>query len=175
MLARWSLTLFSLLFSGGCLPGGEPAAPSPEVRSRGIPMTAEGGEGCYRDFQPEGDAEGDLARLGAVCGQAKGLSPVTPVQVGERQSARGPVERFSFRARGGRCYRVFSVGEGTVGDLDVAVRDAEGRVVTADVSRDRWSVVPPRGLLCIEREGVYTLEVAVMEGSGGYVLQVWGS
>lgn len=129
---------------------------------------------CYRSFQPDPDPTAALTHLTSVCGRPTGLAPATPVRAGDPQAQQDPVERFTFRARGGRCYRVFAVGAPEVVDLDVAVIDPAGHLATADTSRDRWPVVPARGPICAEREGVYTLEVAVTRGTGAYVLQVWG-
>jgi hypothetical protein len=129
---------------------------------------------CYRSFQPDADATAALGHLTSVCGKPTGLGPVTPVRAGEPQAQQDPVERFTFHAKSGRCYRIFTVGAPQVGDLDVAVLDPSGRLAASDVSRDRWPVVPARGPICADREGVYTLEVAVAQGSGSYVLQVWG-
>lgn len=120
------------------------------------------------------DPETELARLTAACGRPTGLSAVTNLHTGESQSEKDASERFTFRARAGRCYRVFAVGGPGVRDLDVAIVGSDGRLVAADVSRDRWPVVPPRGPLCFDREGSYSIEVAVTEGSGNYLIQVWG-
>jgi hypothetical protein len=128
---------------------------------------------CYQGFAPTVDALTALKRLAAACGPPTGLAAVTPVQVGEPQAQGEPAERFSFRARPGRCYRFFSVGAPEVADLDLAVLDPEGRLAAADASGDRFPVVPPRGPLCVGRGGVYTVEVAVVRGRGPYVLQVW--
>ena len=62
-----------------------------------------------------------------------------------------------------------------VTDLDLAVYDPDGHIAGGDVSRDRWPVVPPRGPLCVEQEGVYTLAVSVARGRGDYVLEIWGT
>lgn len=129
---------------------------------------------CYKGFSPDADSSSSLTRLVGSCGKPTGMAPVTPVRIGETQSAQDAVERFTFLARQGRCYRVFAVGSTEITDLDVALLDPSGRVAASDVTRDRWPVVPARGPLCVPREGVYTLEVAVVAGSGGYVLQVVG-
>lgn len=129
---------------------------------------------CYRAFRPTDDAPADLGRLTAACGPPNGMSAVTPVRVGELQAEDEPSERLTFRARGGRCYRFFAVGTPDVADLDLAVLDPDGRLAAADGSGDRFPVVPPRGPLCVERDGVYTVEAAVVRGSGTFVLQVWG-
>ncbi len=129
---------------------------------------------CYRGLRPEGEPIASLGRLAAACAKPTGLAAVTPVKIGETQGADDPADRFAFRARGGRCYRVFAVGDDGVDDLDVAVLDPDGRLAAADVSRDRFPVVPPRGPLCAPRDTVYTLEVAVVKGRGAYALQVYG-
>jgi len=155
-----------LLGLGGCLPA-SPEVPPP------LAHTGNAWADCYGRFQPGDDPADDLARLGAACAAPAGLRPVGPVHAGAAQDAGDPPERLSFRVRRG-CYRAFAVGGAGVGDLDVAVYDPEGRLVAGDVSRDRWPVVPPRGPLCVEGGGVYTVAVAVARGRGDYLLQVWG-
>jgi hypothetical protein len=130
--------------------------------------------GCYATYQPQGDPMQDLARLALACGRPTGLAPVTPARPGDAQGEGDAAERFAFRARAGRCYRVLAVGDSNVIDLDVAVIAPDGRLAAADVSHDRWPIVPPRGPLCVGVEGVYAIEAAVVRGSGRYALQVLG-
>jgi hypothetical protein len=129
---------------------------------------------CYRPFQPRGDAAADLERLITQCGKPTGLAPVTPVRTGDPQSPQDPAQRFAFRVRAGRCYRVFAMGAPDVTDLDVAILDARGALTANDLSHDRWPVVPARGPLCFEHDGAATIEIAVVQGSGSFVLQVLG-
>jgi hypothetical protein len=186
---RPSSALLALLLSG-CLP-----APAPEGAPRAdVPYAAAPVEGvepgeraapalvrtgnvwsdCYRRFQPGDDPSADVARLGEECAAPAGMRPITPVHTGE-QSDRDAAERLSFRARRGRCYRAFAVGAPGVRDLDVAVYDASGALVTGDVSRDRWPVVPPRGPLCATDDALYTLAIGVTRGGGAFALQIWGT
>lgn len=129
---------------------------------------------CYKDFQPTEDPVSDLDRLGFSCGAARGYASVAPVHVGS-QKAEEPAERLVFRARKGRCYRLYAVGEATVRDLDVAVIAPDGRLVAADLSKDPWSVVPPRGPWCPDEEGPFAVDVSVADGQGKFALGVWGS
>ena len=129
---------------------------------------------CYQDFAPSDDAAADLARLSRACGARAGLMAVTPVHAGT-QRREDPVERLAFSGRKKRCYRAFAVGAPAVADLDMAIKDPEGNLLAGDLSRDRFPVVPPRGLLCATRGGRFTLEIAVAEGSGEYFLQIWGT
>ena len=127
---------------------------------------------CYRRFQPGADAAADLATLAEACAAPAGMRMVVSHQ-GADQGAGGKPERLSFPVRRG-CYRAFAVGGPGVADLDVAIYDPDGQIAAGDVSRDRWPIVPPRGPLCVEREGAYTVAVAVTRGSGDFVLQIWG-
>jgi hypothetical protein len=129
---------------------------------------------CYRSFQPSEDPVSDLDRLGFACGAPRGLAAVAPVHVGS-QKADDEAERLVFRARKGRCYRVFAIGAAEVRDLDVSILAPDGRLVAADVSKDAWSVVPPRAPWCPEDEGPYAIDVSVADGEGSYALGVWGS
>lgn len=126
---------------------------------------------CYRTFRPEEDPSTDVSRLARACGKPSGLSPLGGQHMGE-QTSKDKVERLSFRARRGRCYRLLAVGAPDVTDLDVAVLDATGQLIAADLSRDRFSVVPPRGPLCVDRDEVLTIQVAVVAGEGAYALEI---
>jgi hypothetical protein len=128
---------------------------------------------CAASFQPSLDTASDLVRLTAACGA--GLEAVTTVKIGSEQAEAQDAERFSFRGRAGRCYRVFAVGSPDVRDLDIAVVDAEGRLAAADLSDDRFPIAPPAGVLCLDRDQLFTIQIGVMAGSGSYLVQVWGS
>lgn len=131
-------------------------------------------ETCYSTFSPSGDASGDLARLVRNCGPAGGMRALTAVHQGQ-QGERDPVERLSFEVpEGGKCYRVYAVGDSGVKDLDLLLRGASGDAFVADVSHDSWPVLPPREPICLSEAGVYLLEVSVSRGEGRYALQVWG-
>ncbi len=130
--------------------------------------------GCYKDFQLTADPVSDLDRLGFTCGAPRGYQAVAPVHVAS-QKAEDAAERLVFRARKGRCYRLFAVGDSGVRDLDVAILAPDGRLVAADLSKDAWSVVPPRGPWCPDEEGPFAVDVSVADGQGTFALGVWGS
>jgi hypothetical protein len=129
---------------------------------------------CYKGFQPSADPVSDLDRLGFACGAPRGYGAVSPVHTGS-QKAEDPAERLVFRARKGRCYRLFAVGEATVRDLDVSILAPDGRLVAADLSKDPWSVVPPRAPWCPDEVGPFAVDVSVADGQGAFALGVWGS
>lgn len=132
-------------------------------------------QSCHGSFQVRSSARPDLERLAKACGPPTSLVPVTDVRVGEPQSAKGAAQRLTFAAKGGgRCYRVFAVGDATVQELDVALVDEDGSLIAADRKQGPSSVLPLRGPLCLDRAGSYTLEVSVVHGEGAFALQVWG-
>lgn len=128
---------------------------------------------CYRDFSPEGGATNAVERLAFLCAAPKGLSTVSPLHTGS-QKAEDSAERLFLKVRTDRCYRLFATADSTVRDLDVSIIAPDGRLVAADISKDPWSVVPPRGLWCPDEEGPYAIDISVGDGEGGYVLGVWG-
>lgn len=130
---------------------------------------------CAESFQPSVETASDLVRLTSACAAPAGLEAVTPVKVGSKQGQGAETERFSFRGRAGRCYRVFAVGGPDVKDLDIAVIDDEGRLAAADLSNDRFPIAPPSGFLCLGSDQLFTIQIGVMAGSGSYLVQVWGS
>lgn len=159
----------------GCMPAAEGAPASDPGEPARLPaVTGNAWADCYRRFQPGEDPAADLARLGEACAAPGGLGPLGEAHQGAEQAAGDPPERLRFRMRRG-CYRAFAVGGAGVTDLDVALYDPAGRLAAGDVSRDRWPVVPPRGPLCVDHDGVYTVAVAVARGRGDYVLQIWGT
>ncbi len=171
-ISPWLAACLAILLTGcASVPAEVPVTERPQPKGRPGP----GWVHCYSEFSPGDDAPADLERLTAACGPPNGLSAVTPVRIGALQAEDGASERFTFRARGGRCYRFFSVGTAEVGDLDLAVLDPGGQLLAADVSDDRFPVVPPRGPLCLHADAVFTIHVGVLKGSGSYLLQVWGS
>lgn len=129
---------------------------------------------CYRSFAPGADPVSDLDRLGFLCGAPRGFSAAAPIHVGS-QKTEDSAERLVFRARKGRCYRLFAIGSASVRDLDLSILAPDGRLVAADLSKDPWSVVPPRAPWCPEEEGPFAIDISVSDGEGPYALGVWGS
>lgn len=129
---------------------------------------------CHADSPPVSEPASALSWLANRCA-APGFIPKTPVHIGNPQGEADADERLSFLGRKGRCYRVFAAASEDVGDLDIAVFNSTGGLAAADVSEDRYPVVPPRGFLCLREDETFSIRVAVVRGQGNYVLQVWGS
>ncbi len=157
-----AIAILASIALAGCYLGSEPQ------RAR----TGNAWADCYRRFEPTSDTTADLTTLGQACAAPAGMQPIALHQGSDQREGDAP-ERLSFRARRG-CYRAIAVGGPGVLDLDVAVYDPQGQLAGGDLSRDRWPIVPPRGPLCVEADGVYTVAVSVARGEGDFVLQIWG-
>ncbi|MEZ4298257.1 MAG: hypothetical protein R3B70_25110 [Polyangiaceae bacterium] len=129
---------------------------------------------CYKDFRPTEGPSADLQRLALSCAAPRGLRATSPLH-NATQKAEDRAERLVLRVRKGRCYRLFAVADAGIRDLDVSVLAPDGRLVAADVSKDPWSVVPPRGPWCPDEEGPFAVDVSVADGEGSYVVGLWGS
>lgn len=129
---------------------------------------------CYRGFQPGEGPAADVERLAFMCSAPRGFRAVAPLHSAS-QKEDDRAERLVLRVRPGRCYRLFAVAGEGVRDLDVAILAPDGRLVAADLSKDAWSVVPPRAPWCPDEEGPFAIDVSVSDGEGAYVLGVWGS
>lgn len=158
--------------------GGDDAAnhqPSADANSHAEPkQPATTWASCYAGFKPSGLLESDLRRLTRDCAERHGMSAVTPVAKAN-QSAKALADRYTFFVpSAGYCYRVVAVGSAGVSDLDLLIRTPDGEQVAADITHDKYPVLPPQGPLCFDIPGLYVLEVSVFEGSGRYAVQVWG-
>lgn len=145
-------------------------APKPSVDRFGDPFWST----CYKGFHPDEGPASDLERLAFACSAPRGFNAVSSLHAAT-QKASDRAERLVVRVRPGRCYRLFAVAGAGVRDLDVAILAPDGRLVGADLSKDAWSVVPPRGPWCPDEEGPFAIDVSVADGEGSYVIGLWGS
>ena len=131
-------------------------------------------ESCYSTFSPTGDPSPDLARLTLACGSTGGMEAITEIQTGQQRDA-DPVDRYTLDVpEAGKCYRIYSAGDGNVQDLDLLLRDPSGADIATDLTHNSWPVLPRAEPLCLDKPGLYMLEVSVHQGSGRYAMQVWG-
>jgi hypothetical protein len=117
----------------------------------------------------------DLDRLTRSCGTIGGMHPLTRM-LEAHQSESDPADRYALNvAKAGSCYRIYAVAESGVKDLDVMLRAPNGDDVAGDLTEDAWPIVPPENAVCVDKPGVYLIEVSVYRGAGKYAVQVWGS
>jgi len=124
---------------------------------------------CWKGFTPTGNAEADVADLGSRC--AQGMSPLVPpvkhtFKAGESKSIPVPIVPG--------CYRVIAVGGKGVKDVDLALKDASGKVVAADMTPDDvFPMIHPNKEFCAEAVQFLNLVISVKKGSGDVAGGVW--
>lgn len=130
-------------------------------------------ESCYASYRVKDGVEKDIARLTDGCAGPTAMKALAPARTGKLTDA-GPAARVTFVAHPGKCYRVYTTASPTVTDLDVAVMDPDGKLTVLDRSEDGFPVVPARGPMCLDRPGVYTVELSAVRGQGEYAVVVLG-
>jgi hypothetical protein len=128
---------------------------------------------CYGGFKPSGDPLKDVTRLAFLCGPENGMRRLSKRTLEGAVTAGGTSVTETFEAKRGECYRVFAVGEPSIGDLDVAVRSSRGAAVAADHGEDAWPIVQPDRPFCPLEDDRYTIEVSAKKGGGKFAAEVW--
>ena len=124
---------------------------------------------CWKGFVPTGNADADVATLGARC--AQGMNPLIPAvkqsfKAGESKSIPAPLMPG--------CYRVIAVGGAGVKDVDLALKDASGKIIAADMTPDDvFPMIHPNKEFCAESMQFLTLVITVKKGAGDVAGGVW--
>lgn len=124
---------------------------------------------CWKGFTPTGNPEADVAELGNRC--AQGMSPLVPpvkhtFKAGESKTVPVPIVPG--------CYRVIAVGGKGVKDVDLALKDASGKIVAADMTPDDvFPMIHPNKEFCAEAVQFLNLVITVKKGSGDVAGGVW--
>ncbi|MBW2460843.1 MAG: hypothetical protein JRH11_04300 [Deltaproteobacteria bacterium] len=71
---------------------------------------------------------------------------------------------FSVDLEGGKCYAILGVGDNSVRNLDLVLKDSSGVTMDQDVEVDARPVVR----VCPEQSGQYTMTVGMNAGSGNF-------
>lgn len=127
---------------------------------------------CYGRFHTSGKPTADVTRLAMVCGPENGMTRASELLRGSIIED-GTASTHPFEAKRGECYRVFSVGGGDIGDLDVTVKSSRGSRLAADDTQDNWPIVEPDRPFCTFDDDTFVIEVTSEKGSGPYALEVW--
>ncbi len=115
-----------------------------------------------------------LDRLAAVAARhTRHFSRVTPA-AREQLDQRGAIERTIPLATG-RCYRIFAVGDDSVGDLDLEIEAPGGGVLARDEVESRNVAVGVTRPFCPAQTGDHKLRIRLMRGRGAFAYQVFGS
>ncbi len=166
-----ALTLTMLTVLSSCSVGGPTTYPA--VFPRGSTTYAEPTchAQCFQSFEATGNAAQDVATLAQRCGHDCGLTPLGEVVTAaplEGQATR----TFPITLSNTHCYRVVAVGGAGVQDLDAALLDPQGHVLTQDTAQDNFPLLATREPYCPPYSGQYELVMAVSGPGGEYAYQV---
>ncbi|NDC59832.1 MAG: hypothetical protein EBZ50_13620 [Alphaproteobacteria bacterium] len=123
---------------------------------------------CWKGFQLTGDAVANLHDLAARC--AKGMVQVgTDVQAVFKQ---GESRSFPIYAPKG-VYRAIAVGGSGVEDVNLELKDMNGKIVAADLSNDAMPMLHPNKNFGVFQDGMFTLTVICKKGAGLIAGGIW--
>lgn len=87
---------------------------------------------------------------------------------------RGQVEDYPVTLIGTRCYVAAAVGEDSIESLDMTMVDPNGSPLLRDEDEGNEVLLGLRNSLCPAVPGVYRIRVRVTEGSGDFVVRLYG-
>jgi len=127
---------------------------------------------CHEGFRRSGEPDKDVTRLAMMCGPPNGMVPIANTMRGSVVAGGRPASH-DFSVQEGACYRIFAVGGGDIGELDVIVTSGRGTHLATDDSRDAWPIVERDRPLCSFGDDTFRIEVSSRRGAGPYSVQIW--
>lgn len=85
------------------------------------------------------------------------------------QLAQGGERNINVTLDGGKCYAIVAIGESSVRNLDLIVRDSGGSIVDRDVSTDARPIIR----VCAGESGTYQMKISMAEGAGNFAYQAY--
>ncbi|EYF08017.1 Hypothetical protein CAP_7039 [Chondromyces apiculatus DSM 436] len=128
---------------------------------------------CYGNFRLSGTPLQDVTRLSLLCGPSNGMRRYSKEAVVGVVGAGKPAVTAPVPLRRGACYRVFAVGDGGIGDLEVVMRSSRGVAIATDAGEDAWPIVQPDRPFCALDDDDAVLEVSARKGAGRFAAEVW--
>lgn len=95
--------------------------------------------------------------------QARGYTALGAVARGELDE--GGNRDFAIEFEGDKCYALLAVGDDNVRNLDLVLRDPNGRDVDQDLESDAKPIVR----VCPERSGTFNMRIQMREGGGNFI------
>lgn len=174
---------------GGKPEGGAGAAPAPGVTPSGpvtaletlvdestarsaFPAKSAKDDDCYRNTPISGQAEMDYAAIVAKCGPPTGMIEFAR----KAKGAFDPNHRhdtFSVKLLANYCYRVYAIGDQSVGELNVRVQKPGGALIAMAGSHYAATIVDPDKAWCKKHDDERQFVVEAPKGQGAYVFAIW--
>ena len=128
---------------------------------------------CHQGFKPKGKSlEADVSAMAKGCEGVTKMKPVGATITGQ-QDAKSQPRLVPLKAEAGKCYRVYAASSGTVGDLDLVVRDSRGDIASEDTTDDPSPVIAEDGAVCFKDADAANVVVSIGAGKGSYALEIW--
>ena len=125
---------------------------------------------CGGQLEPHGkDPAAIVKTLGDACAAPSKMKPVGAALRGT-QADNGAHQESKFHAEANHCYRVYFAGDDGVKDLALVLRDSSGDVITESAG----PAAPQDGAMCFSASDDVSLLLAIGNGKGSWVAQVWG-
>ena len=128
---------------------------------------------CHQSFKPKGKSlEADVSAMAKGCEAVTKMKPMGATITGQ-QDAKSQPHLVPLKAEAGKCYRVYAASSGTVGDLDLVLRDSRGDIASEDTTDDPSPVIAEDGAVCFKDADAASVVVSIGAGKGSYALEIW--
>lgn len=127
---------------------------------------------CSKGIGYTGNASKDYAELTSKCGAPTGLKEYAKTVTGKFDGSHLR-DVYTFKMKGGFCYRFFAVADDTVTGLDVRVQRPEGDLVSMAASKSFVTIMDPDRVWCKTHDCEFRLVVETTSGKGNYSFGVW--
>jgi len=151
----------------------EPALPthpdSDKVKWKQDPAFAK----CHNDVKTGADLVAGVTAMAQGCAGALKMHQVgqTTQDTFKNLDKAHPI---ALHAESGHCYRVYGLSEDALQDLDIAMMDSAGKECAEDGSDSPDAVLLEDGAVCFTAADDVSINVAAGNGTGKYVVQIWG-
>lgn len=127
-------------------------------------------EACGGQREPHAKDPAALVKsVGESCQAPSKMKPLGPPLRGT-QADKDAHQENKFHAEANHCYRVYFAADDGVKDLAVVLRDSNGDVI----AESPGPAAPQDGAMCFSAADDVSVLVAIGNGKGAWVAQVWG-
>jgi|GEM_PF-1920022 len=126
-------------------------SPALTKSSKGFPKQTVGYKDCWATLSISGQYDKDFELLVKSCGDSTGMLQYVEPVVAEL----GPKDKrdtFTIKMAGGMCYRIFAVGEASLGDTDIRVQKTGGALVAVDETTHPISIIESDKPWCMDED-----------------------
>lgn len=127
---------------------------------------------CYKNTPITGQAESDYAAIVAKCGPPTGMVEFARKAKGAFDASHRH-DTFSVKLLANYCYRVYAIGDQSVGELNVRVQKPGGALIAMAGSHYATTIVDPDKAWCKKHDDERQFVVEAPKGQGAYVFAVW--